>query len=490
MKQSCVFGYLILLVLSTPAMLASGYLEASRSEACSGSISTDIRLYSNSGVIDAFEFTCIYNPSHLTLTGCSAGVLTATWDSVGCVDTAGTIVISAVAGAGDAIPTGSLGPLVTLGFTLVSGLAEDTFSPLTLSNPLLDIAGYNLIDGSFTATCPAGAIEVASVSACYLDTPTVDVSIDGNVNVIDHFGFIVNFDPNVLHLDMNCAPGDLTSDWELLSCNPIEGSPGQVLVIGANDYGGSRIGPSSSGTIAVLNFDVVCQDCEQYSAYGITLSDLNTDSMPFNDLNQYDITDGEFTYGCPPPPVDVEVEDASGLQGQMIEVEVLFTDLPGAVNDFGFDVHYPTNMLSYSHCLPGTLTSGWSGPNSMLDCYEPSTGLIRVGAYNPTPIFIGTSGSVIKLYFTVDCPGCTDGQIGYMTLDRLVDDVDGWGAQYGIFTFLLVPPPTPTPLPVPAESGGGIALMVVVFTVLSLGLFGSRKSAARSGSDGLKGVRP
>lgn len=479
--------YLLMSLLLISPALASGYLEVSKTEGCSGAVGADIRLFSNSASIDSFQLTFTYDPLKLTLTGCTGGSLTSSWDTISCADVSGTIYLDGTTGAGDAIGINSLGTLLTLNFDIMSGLTEDDTSPLTLSNPLLDIAGYNLISSSFTASCPDGTISLNDLTGCYMDDVSFAVSIGSNVNFIDQFGFIVQFDPAVMVLETHCSSGDLTTDWEVISCNPIEGSPGEVLVVGSNEYDGNRISPMSSGSIVMLDFEIICQDCPESTVYPVSIHTVNESSMPFNDLSGYVVDNGEFTYGCPPPPVDVVVEDSTGVQAEVIEVEVDFTDLPGTVDDFGFQVHYPTAMLEYSHFAPGSLTSGWIGPNGVLDCYEDSAGLLKVGAYNPDPIYLGTSGSVIKLYFTVNCPGCIEGQTGDLILDHLVDDVDGWGAQSGIFTFITVHPPTPTPPPLPAESGAGIAMMLVMITLLALGVIRPGRNAARHDSTGTKG---
>jgi len=66
------------------------------------------------------------------------------------------------------------------------------------------------------------------------------------------------------------------------------------------------------------------------------------------------------------------------------------------------------------------------------------------------PIPAGCDGVIAVLSFTVNCPGCTEGQTGALTFTSLEDDIAAFASVDGEFTYtcgLATPTPTNTPVP-------------------------------------------
>ena len=82
------------------------------------------------------------------------------------------------------------------------------------------------------------------------------ISIKGNVGKLNSFGFDLIFNPSMLDF-LNVTRGTLTKDW--LTFNVMEIKEGEVRVGLARDKG--KLG-DAEGSIASINFMVVCKDCD------------------------------------------------------------------------------------------------------------------------------------------------------------------------------------------------------------------------------------
>lgn len=137
--------------------------------------------------------------------------------------------------------------------------------------------------------------------------------------------------------------------------------------------------------------------------------------------------------------IEVVLTPSTGTYNDEIEIIIDISDNQCELSAIGFDLYYDISKFAFlgvenQNCL----TSDWS----MLDGYEISPGLIRVGglAGIGTPIQPGQNGSIVIVRFKVTCPcgTCFDGEQTAITIDSYVDHLESFLPQpaQGIFTFV------------------------------------------------------
>ncbi len=137
---------------------------------------------------------------------------------------------------------------------------------------------------------------------------------------------------------------------------------------------------------------------------------------------------------------DIEVvpTPSTGTYNDEIDIIVNISDNQCELSAIGFDLHYDKSKFSFlgienQNCL----TSDWS----MLDGYEISSGLIRIGGLAGVGTYIqpGQDGSlaIARFRVTCQCGNCTDGQQSTFTIDSYVDHLESFLPQpaQGTFTF-------------------------------------------------------
>ena len=409
----------------------------------------------------AFGFDVIYDTSQLSYSSCSAGDLTSGWKEnflLGCNEiTAGDVTVGGWNTPG--IPVGSNGSIVLLSFDVLPGNLGDT-SAIHLESFTDSIVGWASEDTAFYYGCE---IEVSDTTAC---AGSVEVSISVNTGgAVDFFAFSVHYNTSMLMYTDVFSPGELTADWALLSC--FEMSSGELLVVGTSNYGGTPLSGGTVGSILVMNYNVACSGCTEGQTSAITISDLDEDFLNYLAL------DGSFQYSCAGVPDSLVVGSASGSMDDIISIPVTVDTAPNDVDEFGFDLHYCSDMLIFTGFSPGILTSDWT----YLDCFDDLVSqTITIGGYEANPSYVipaGTSGTLIVLDFRVTCGSCLPMDTCTISADDFVSDVLTWDSSDGQFIF-VDPTPSVTPNAVPATGPAGIGILITMMSTLLVVFFSGR----------------
>ncbi len=390
------------------------------------SIQVPVFISNPNTAVDSFTFDLTFDNSVLTYVNVTASDLTSSWPLLsGNEATPGIVTVGGMT-TGDPIPTHTEGILLYVNFTCASCTAGST-STFVFSNLLDDLSSFSSTNGSFTYFSGCG-ITVDSASGCN-GTIQVGVSVSGTTP-IRSFSFDLTYDTAMLTYQSCSQSGLLTDDWSFFICNEVAGSPGVVTVTGSIAYGGTEIPAASSGDLVELTFAISCSGCAEDDVSALSLSNLQ------DDISDYDITDGGFTYHCGTPgPASLVVINTNGTAGDTIQVPVRFADSPNDVDSMGFTITYCTDMLQFTGCTTGSLTTNFD----YFDCNESSPGTINFGAFDapatPPAIPAGSSGNVLILNFTVTCSACTVGDTCSIQLSDLADDVEYWDTENGVFLF-------------------------------------------------------
>ncbi len=146
----------------------------------------------------------------------------------------------------------------------------------------------------------------------------------------------------------------------------------------------------------------------------------------------------------PLPGDNIWILDATGCNGDVIEVDVMISNEFTAVDAFTFHFGYDTTVLEYVSCAPGTLDPGWT----MFDCFESAPGDVTAGGFAMAPAEIpaGSIGSLVTLTFNVNCPLCVNFDVSNMVIISLHDDIVDFTPADGVFTYFCDGTPTPTPV--------------------------------------------
>ncbi len=140
------------------------------------------------------------------------------------------------------------------------------------------------------------------------------------------------------------------------------------------------------------------------------------------------------------------VADAFGCNGYSVFVDIMIDNQDTIVDAFTFHLGYDTSMLSYVSCTEGDLNPGWS----MFSCNEATSGDITISGFTgSTGIVSGSYGSFVRLTFDVACSGCINGDNSDLIISEMMDDLVGFAAGDGQFTYDCSMTPTPTPQSTP-----------------------------------------
>jgi hypothetical protein len=134
----------------------------------------------------------------------------------------------------------------------------------------------------------------------------------------------------------------------------------------------------------------------------------------------------------------LDLEDAWGPPGATVSVVIKVKNAPNKVSAFGFDVCYPSNILTYNGPI-GTLAlsdphrgdplSGWYMVG--INVIEP--GRVRIGGLTtPNPIEAGETGSLIILDFTIS-EGADPSECHCLSIfpESKKDHVEAWPVCWG-----------------------------------------------------------
>ncbi|HPQ41893.1 MAG TPA: hypothetical protein PLV45_16110, partial [bacterium] len=138
-------------------------------------------------------------------------------------------------------------------------------------------------------------------------------------------------------------------------------------------------------------------------------------------------------------------EDASGCDTDTVTISVLFSNPTTEVDAVTITMSFPDDILDFDSCAAGTVVppGGWI----LFDCNDPSPNVLTIAGFAIDPIPTGSSGILVYLNFTVNCPTCVEGQTGLLDFTLLEDDVSGFTSAPGTFTYTCGATPTETPIP-------------------------------------------
>jgi hypothetical protein len=278
---------------------------------------------------------------------------------------------------------------------------------------------------------PECALRIQETLAGVGETVTIPITLHQAPNTVDAFGFDLSFDPRILRYTGAFRRGDLITDWSFFEIsNPDTG----ILRIGGLTVT-DILTPGQSGLLVVLEFQVICSDC---------------DSGDMSRLVPTRLVDDIATWQFCSAPVQVlhcvdgqglTVGQSSGAAGSIISIPVQIAEPPGAlgqVEAFGFHLNFDPQVLRYTGTFRrGDLIADWS----FFDVSSPDTGTLRVGGFTVTEaIEPGESGTIVTVEFEVLCTECTDGDKSPIFMTNMVDDIAAWPACPGTFTFGCVHP--------------------------------------------------
>ncbi|MBN1296372.1 hypothetical protein JXA80_06300 [bacterium] len=412
------------------------------------SIQIPVHGFTGSTLVNDLGFTVTFDSSLLSFSGIAPSGRTADWDSVmGTESVPGQVVITASAGTlGTPIPAYTRDRLLTMDFTCAA-CNPGSSSTFVFSALTGDIAAYTATDGAFTWYDGCG-VTLPAVTGC-IDPVSVMVTLVDS-NPVDDFYMEITYDPTMLSFMSVSQTGTLTDDWVYFIGFEVSGAPGTVILIGSTQYGGSPIPGGTGGNLAELLFAVTCSTCNENDQSTIAFADLS------GDVVDHIGTNGTFTYQCGTPGSDtLVIGNTSGGPSAHVLVPISFDTSPDAVDAFGLDVPFCTDMLAFNGCMAGDLT----GTFTLLDGYEATPGIITIGGYDVNPIPAGSSGTVAILDFTVTCYTCLNNDTCTLQATNLVDDIVNWETGEGIFTYIA------PVLPV-TDRCGRVVLIVVVSALM------------------------
>lgn len=299
-----------------------------------------------------------------------------------------------------------------------------------------DLLAGNLYVNVHSTVFPGGEIrgQIGAVASCDLEVGdvvtapgeivTVPITINQAPNAVDALGLNLTFDPAILQF-VSSTRGALVQNWTQFDvANPQSGS----LTIGGFTTEGA-IQAGASGTLIELQFQVVCTNCG-----AATFTEL----VPINlvdDIATWNACAGDVAVVFCVEGQGLNVGDASGSGDAIVSIPVTIAE-QGALNTvdaLGFDLAFDPDVLQYTGSFTrGPLVANWTqfGANVV----EP--GKLRVAGFTTEDaIQAGESGTLVELQFQVVCSDCEQGETEDLFVVALFDDLVGWPACPGIFTF-------------------------------------------------------
>ncbi|MBN1297936.1 hypothetical protein JXA80_14255, partial [bacterium] len=154
---------------------------------------------------------------------------------------------------------------------------------------------------------------------------------------------------------------------------------------------------------------------------------------------------------------ELGVISAGSVQGcgdDLLVVEVTMATADTEVDAFTMHLMFDPTMLAYQECMEGDLVpaGGWI----LFDCNEASPGIVVIGGFSiEAAIPPQSEGILVHLAFAVTCQTCTNGDTCSLQPDQFADDIAGFQAVEGSFTYFCDEPtatPSPTSTAIPTVS--------------------------------------
>jgi hypothetical protein len=332
-------------------------------------------------------------------------------------------------------------------------------------------------------TAAQDVIIVGDAEGCVGDQIEIVIDLENNSAPVQSLGMDIQFDTQMLEY-VGCQPGILTGDWAVFECTLIDN---QTVRVGAFDLFGDHIIPAgSTDSIVYLTFSVTCDLCQDGDNSLLTAFELT------DDIEEFDVENGTFTFDCsvfpsptetptgsptpdptetatpeptippvtpspvptstPGPQEDtITVSNAEGCQGDQIHVEITIDNPITSVDVFGMDLNFDPDMMAYEYCTPGILIQDWP----LFDCSLIEPGTVRLSGIDvmgDNVIQAGSSGILASVTFTVTCDLCQLNDTSDLIPNGFTDDLIDFVAINGLFTHPCEPLPTQTPTETPAPT--------------------------------------
>ncbi len=143
------------------------------------------------------------------------------------------------------------------------------------------------------------------------------------------------------------------------------------------------------------------------------------------------------------------IPDRSGCQGDELDIPIgVFTE-DVSIDSFGMVFDFDSTALTFISCDPGTLNPEWT----LFDCNENEPGRVTTAGFSvDAAIEPGSFGTLAVLHFSVDCVECSENDEFNLTLTDLVDDIQDFRVENGIFHYRCSDTPTPSSTPTPSAT--------------------------------------
>ncbi|MBN1550391.1 hypothetical protein JW979_02930 [bacterium] len=138
----------------------------------------------------------------------------------------------------------------------------------------------------------------------------------------------------------------------------------------------------------------------------------------------------------PVPDDYVWVEDASGCDGEIIEVYLFVYNAFTAIDRFRIRMRYDGDMLEYVGCEPGDINPGWSDWDCRL-AGGPKNRRVTISgsADSGSEIPIDSYGSFVRILFRVNCSDCENWDQSPLSIDQMGLDLAGFISSDGVFEY-------------------------------------------------------
>lgn len=131
--------------------------------------------------------------------------------------------------------------------------------------------------------------------------------------------------------------------------------------------------------------------------------------------------------GTAPPPstdnrISISCSPSSGGTGTTVSVPVSIRGNLQAIESFGLELTFDTNLFDYVNTKKGSLTGSWAFVDG-----NASGGVVTVGglAGSGNTIPVGSSGTIAIVTLRVTGAGYSDGHVSQLTIRSYSDDISG-----------------------------------------------------------------
>jgi hypothetical protein len=143
--------------------------------------------------------------------------------------------------------------------------------------------------------------------------------------------------------------------------------------------------------------------------------------------------------GTAPPPstenkISITCNPSSGRSGTTVSIPISIKGNLQAIESFGLELTFDTNMFAYNTTKKGSLTGSWAFVDG-----NASGGVVTIGglAGSGNTIAVGSSGSIAIVTLNVTGSSYSDGYVSQVTIRSYSDDISGMTPQPTSTSFTL-----------------------------------------------------